>query len=129
MSSRVLVTGAAGFVGQYVVAELLKRGHTVVGLDNYSKYGDLASAFDDHPNYEGYRGDAKDVELMTSLLVGCDHLIAGAAMIGGIGYFHDLAYDLLAENDRIMAGTCDAAINAFKQGTLQKVTYISSSMV
>lgn len=129
MTSRVMVTGAAGFVGQYVVAELLARGNHVIGLDNYSKYGELASAFDDHPRYTGVRGDAKDSALLTELLDGCHHLVAGAAMIGGIGYFHDLAYDLLAENERIMAGTCDAAIKAFREGSLQKVTYVSSSMV
>src|SRR5206468_1619742 len=35
----VLVTGSAGFIGGYVVEELLRRGYFVVGLDNYSKYG------------------------------------------------------------------------------------------
>jgi nucleoside-diphosphate-sugar epimerase len=129
MSEQVLVTGAAGFVGRYVVAELLGRGYRVVGLDNFSKYGEVRSGFDDHPRYRGVRGDAKDAGLLAELLGGCDHLIAGAAMIGGIGYFHALAYDLLAENDRIMAGTCDAAIAAFRTGSLRKVTYISSSMV
>jgi UDP-glucose 4-epimerase len=63
------------------------------------------------------------------LLMDCDHLIAGAALIGGISYFHAYAYDLLATNERIMASTCDAAIRAHRQGKLQKVTYLSSSMV
>ena len=40
----------------------------------------------------------------------CDHFIAGAAMIGGISYFHAYAYDLLATNERIIAASCDAAI-------------------
>ena len=44
----------------------------------------------------------------------CDHLIAGAAMIGGISYFHTYAYDLLATNERIIAATCDAAIRAHR---------------
>jgi nucleoside-diphosphate-sugar epimerase len=66
---------------------------------------------------------------MTELLMDCDHLIAGAAMIGGISYFHHYAYDLLATNERIMAATCDAAIRAHRQGKLQKVTYMSSSTV
>jgi nucleoside-diphosphate-sugar epimerase len=50
-------------------------------------------------------------------------------MIGGISYFHTFAYDLLATNERIMAASCDAAIRAFGSGKLQKVTYMSSSMV
>jgi nucleoside-diphosphate-sugar epimerase len=50
-------------------------------------------------------------------------------MIGGISYFHTYAYDLLATNERIIASTCDAAIEARRAGRLEKVTYISSSMV
>src|SRR5690606_17776469 len=67
--------------------------------------------------------------LLTELLDGCQHLIAGAAMIGGISYFHTYAYDLLATNERIMAATCDAAIAAHRDGGMEKVTYLSSSMV
>ena len=66
---------------------------------------------------------------VSELLAGCDHCIAGAALIGGIAYFHTYAYDLLAQNERIIAATCDAAIKAFEAGRLQKVTYLSSSMV
>src|SRR5829696_8790242 len=127
--SRVLVSGAAGFIGGYVVEELLERGHHVVGIDNYSKYGKVAKSFDGHCNYQLVEGDCRDVPLMTGLLSGCDHFIAGAALIGGISYFHTYAYDLLATNERIIAASCDAAIRAFKVGGLQKVTYLSSSMV
>jgi len=127
--SKVLVTGSAGFIGGYVVEELLSRGHEVVGLDNYSKYGPVSRSYDSHPRYHFTEGDARDVELVTELLADCDHLIAGAAMIGGISYFHAYAYDLLATNERIMASTCDAAIKAHQNGKLKKVTYLSSSMV
>lgn len=127
--AKVLITGSQGFIGGYVVEELLNRGHHVVGLDNYSKYGRIAKSYDSHSNYTFVEGDATDVNVMTELLMDCDHLIAGAALIGGISYFHAYAYDLLATNERIMASTCDAAIRAHKQGKLQKVTYLSSSMV
>lgn len=126
---RVLVSGAQGFIGGYVVEELLARGHSVVGVDNFSKYGKVAKSFDAHPDYELVEGDCRDVALMTELLSGCDHFIAGAALIGGISYFHAYAYDLLATNERIMAASCDAAIAAHRAGRLQKVTYMSSSMV
>jgi nucleoside-diphosphate-sugar epimerase len=126
---RVLVSGSAGFIGGYVVEELLKRGYAVVGLDDFSKYGKVRKSYDDHPRYRLVEGDARDVGLMTELLAGCDHFIAGAAMIGGISYFHTYAYDLLAANERISAASCDAAIAAHRDGRLRKVTYLSSSMV
>ncbi|MFD6755468.1 NAD-dependent epimerase/dehydratase family protein [Micromonospora gifhornensis] len=127
--AKVLVTGSAGFIGGYLVAELLDRGHEVVGVDNFSKYGPVSHSYDTHPRFRFVEGDARDTDLLTELLDGCDHLVAGAAMIGGISYFHAYAYDLLATNERIMAATCDAALRAHRDGTLRKVTYLSSSMV
>jgi nucleoside-diphosphate-sugar epimerase len=127
--AKVLITGSAGFIGGYVVSELLGRGHEVVGLDNFSKYGPVTRSYDDHPAYRFVEGDARDVDLLTELLADCDHFVAGAAMIGGISYFHTYAYDLLATNERIMAASCDAAIRAREAGRLQKMTYVSSSMV
>ena len=127
--STVLVSGSAGFIGGYVVKELLDRGHSVVGLDNYSKYGPVRRSYDDHPQNRFIEGDARDVDVVAKALTDCDHFVAGAAMIGGISYFHTYAYDLLATNERIIASSCDAAIEAHRRGRLEKVTYLSSSMV
>jgi len=127
--SKVLVTGASGSIGGFVVERLLAGGHEVVGLDNLSKYGPVAKSYDSAAGYRLVEGDARDVDLLAKLLADCDHLIAGAAMIGGIPYFHAYAYDLLATNERIIASTCDAAIDAHRRHRLQKVTYLSSSMV
>jgi UDP-glucose 4-epimerase len=126
---KVLVSGSAGFIGGYVVEELLRRGYSVIGIDDHSKYGPVAKSYDDHPDYRLVVGDVRDTGLLTDLLVECDHFVAGAALIGGISYFHAYAYDLLAANERIMASSCDAALAAHRDGRLQKVTYISSSMV
>ena len=98
-------------------------------MDNYSKYGRVQRTFDLDPHYRLVEGDAKDAALLTELAQNCDHVVAGAAMIGGISYFHEFAYDLLAENERICAATFDAAVSAFKHGRLQKITVLSSSMV
>jgi UDP-glucose 4-epimerase len=127
--AQVLISGSSGFIGGYLVAELLERGYRVVGVDNFSKYGKVSKSYDGHPNYTLVEGDARDVGLMTRLLADCDHFVAGAAMIGGISYFHTYAYDLLATNERIIASSCDAAIAAHRSGRLRKVTYVSSSMV
>ncbi|MGH9027078.1 MAG: NAD-dependent epimerase/dehydratase family protein [Acidimicrobiia bacterium] len=126
---RVLVTGSSGFIGGYVVEELLRRGYGVVGVDNHSKYGKVAKSYDDNPAYRLVDADARDADLLSGLLGDCDHFIAGAALIGGISYFHSFAYDLLATNERITAASCDAAIKALQSDRLQKVTYMSSSMV
>lgn len=126
---KVLVTGSAGFIAGYLIEELLTHGYQVVGLDNYSKYGVVERAFDTNPNYSGVEGDAKDVALLKELLAGCDHLVAGAAIIGGISLFHELAYDLISENERITAATFDAAIWAHRNASLRKITVVSSSMV
>jgi UDP-glucose 4-epimerase len=126
---KVLVTGSAGFIGGYLVEELLARGYSVVGVDDFSKYGKVAKSYDHHPRYSLVEGDARDAGLLARLLADCDHFVAGAAMIGGISYFHTYAYDLLATNERIIASSCDAAIAAHRSGRLKKVTYVSSSMV
>jgi UDP-glucose 4-epimerase len=126
---KVLVSGSSGFIGGYLVEELLGKGYSVVGIDNHSKYGKVKRSYDDHPHYWLVDGDVRDTPLLIDLLEGCDHFVAGAALIGGISYFHTYAYDLLATNERIIASTCDAAIRAFRGAQLRKVTYISSSMV
>lgn len=126
---RVLVTGAAGFINGYLVPELLEVGHEVVGVDNFSKYGPTRKSYDDHPRYRLVEGDAKDVGLLRELVRGCDQVVAAAAMIGGISYFHEFAYDLLAENERILASTFDAAIEAHRRAELERIVVLSSSMV
>lgn len=126
---KILVTGSAGFICGYLVDELLKSGHEVYGIDNFSKYGKVEKSYDKHPNYHFTFGDVKDVELMKRLAGECDQVLAAAAMIGGISYFHEMAYDLIAENERIAAATFDAAIWAFKNKSLKKINVMSSSMV
>jgi UDP-glucose 4-epimerase len=126
---KILVTGAAGFICGYLIQELLDNGHEVIGLDNFSKYGRSLKSYDQHPCYRFVEGDAKNVGLMKELLTDCDQFVATAAMIGGISYFHEFAYDLLAENERITASAFDAAIDAHQNHKLQKITVLSSSMV
>lgn len=126
---KTLVTGAAGFISGYLIEELLKAGHEVIGLDNFSKYGPVGKSYDSHPRYTFVKGDAKDLQLLVNLLEDCDQFVAAAAMIGGIAYFHEFAYDLLAENERITAAAFDAAIRAHQRFRLQKITVSSSSMV
>ncbi len=126
---KILVTGSAGFISGYLVDELLNHGHTIIGIDNYSKYGKVEKSYDHHPNYYFVEGDVKDTALLKNLIEDCDQIIALAAIIGGISLFHEYAYDLLAENERIIASTFDASIWAFRNKHLSKINVLSSSMV
>ncbi|MCF7835502.1 MAG: NAD(P)-dependent oxidoreductase [Candidatus Marinimicrobia bacterium] len=126
---KILVTGSKGFIAGYLIEDLLKNGHSVVGIDNLSKYGPVEKSYDNHSDYKFVEGDAKDVDLMKDLIADCDQVVGLAAKIGGISYFHQFAYDLLAENERITASTFDAAIWAFQNKKLKKINILSSSMV
>jgi UDP-glucose 4-epimerase len=126
---KILVTGSAGFIAGYLVEELLNHGHEVIGIDNFSKYGPVHKSYDSNSKYTFVQGSATDASILKELAADCDQIVAIAAMIGGITYFHEFAYDLLAENERITAATFDAAIWALKHGHLKKINILSSSMV
>lgn len=63
---KVLVTGAAGFIGSTLSLRLLERGDTLIGLDNHNDYYDPSvkearlARFVDHPNYTHIRADLAD---------------------------------------------------------------------
>ena len=126
---KVLVTGSEGFIGGYIVKELINKGYEVVGIDNLSKYGKLVKSFSEDKNYKFIQNDVKDRDLLLEEMSDCEYLIAGAAMIGGISYFHDYAYDLLSENEKIISTTTDIAIECQKNHKLKRTVFLSSSMV
>ena len=124
----VLVTGSQGFIGSYVVQELLDNGYNVIGIDNYSKYGDINRKHDKNPNFTLYTIDITRPDLFMGIgtqLMGVEYIIHLAARIGGIKYFHKYAYDLLAENGAIDNAVCNLA----RILKVKKLVYFSSSMV
>jgi len=121
----IIITGSQGFIGSYLCNEFLDAGYDVTGIDNYSKYGNVSRSHDKHERFILLRHDlAKSFPDISA-----DYIIAGAAMIGGITYFHKYAYDLLSTNERILANTFDSAIRSYKENILKRIVVLSSSMV
>ena len=70
MAERVLITGAAGFIGSHVTEALLARGDGVVGIDDFDdfyspaiKRANLAEALP-HPRFTLLEGDVRDADAM-----------------------------------------------------------------
>lgn len=128
---KVLITGSQGFIGSYLCNEFLNHDYEVYGVDNYSKYGILHRSHDSHENFRLHVGDICNQDWFDSLCnyIKPDFIIAGAAMIGGISYFHKYAYDLMATNERILASTFNSAIKLYKENILKRIIVLSSSMV
>lgn len=81
MNKTVAVTGAAGFIGRWVVAELLDRGHTVYGLDNFSNGSERnIKSFRDDVDFHIDEGDVRSREdvdrLFKENVDACIHLAA-----------------------------------------------------
>ncbi|HAM71861.1 MAG TPA: hypothetical protein DCM86_09485 [Verrucomicrobiales bacterium] len=82
MKSRILVTGAAGYLGSILCEVLLREGYAVRALDNLY-YGET-SLFHlcANPDFEFVRGDARDEKGLRPLLRDVDAIIPLAAMVG-----------------------------------------------
>lgn len=82
MKQRVLVTGAAGYLGSILCEHLLAAGHEVHAVDNMM-YG-VPSLFHlcSNPNFHFQRGDVRDQALMQKMIKGMDVIIPLAAIVG-----------------------------------------------
>ncbi len=85
---KILLTGAAGFIGFHTAQVLLARGDTVVGLDNLNAYYEptLKEArlkiLQEHPNFSFIKGDILDRPTVAKAMKGCDRVIHLAALAG-----------------------------------------------
>ncbi len=79
---KVLVTGAAGYLGSILVPELLSRGYKVTALDTFQRNDTSLVGLCAEPNFEPVRGDARNEAIVKSLLKDVDIVIPLAALVG-----------------------------------------------
>jgi dTDP-L-rhamnose 4-epimerase len=79
---RVLVTGAAGFIGSQVADLLVAKGHDVVALDALLPQAHGGQAPEWSRRHDLVRGDVRDAALLDRLLKGVDAVCHQAAMVG-----------------------------------------------
>ena len=79
---RVLVTGAAGYLGSVLCETLLAAGHRVTGLDVMAHGVPSLLHLCAHPHFEFVRGDVRDEALVRQQLKGADAVLPLAAVVG-----------------------------------------------
>jgi nucleoside-diphosphate-sugar epimerase len=122
---RILVTGAAGFIGRWVVAELLARGHTVLPIDNLVAGDEENLAeFAGHPGLLPFeQGDVRDAGACRRWTAGVDAVAHLAASISVQDSIDDPATTF--END--VVGTFQLLEGARASGA--RVLFMSTCMV
>lgn len=123
MNTTVLVAGSEGSLMQAVIPTLLAQGHTVIGADNFFRYGTVER---ERP-YTFIQGDLCDEAFVEKIFTehSIDYVLQAAARIFGVRGFHKYPADILSFDVRLHQNILASA----KKHGVKRVAYISSSMV
>jgi nucleoside-diphosphate-sugar epimerase len=119
MSKRVFITGAAGLVGQNLIAHLSAAGGTaIVGLDKHAH--NLAILGSLHPEIELIEADCAEPGSWQEALRGCDELIMLHAQIGGL-HREEFVRNNVTATRRVLAAAAG--------GRVSHLIHVSSSVI
>lgn len=118
---KILVTGSEGSLMQEVIPLLMQKGHIVIGVDNFARYGEIER----ERKYEFIRGDLTDPAFVDEVVRDVDAVMQAAALIYGVGGFNKYPADILSKDINLHQNIMQAML---KNG-IKKMVYISSSMV
>ncbi|MBF0288329.1 MAG: NAD-dependent epimerase/dehydratase family protein [SAR324 cluster bacterium] len=119
MKKRVLVTGAGGFIGHYLVKFLKERGYWVRGVD--IKHPEYEATFAD----EFFLLDLRKFDNCLTSMIDIDHVYALAADMGGMGYIETHKGEIIKNNTLINMHTIEAA----RLHNVDRYFYTSSACV
>ena len=119
----VLVTGGVGFIGSNLVEHLVKEGHSVRVLDNFSlgKMENLAAV---KQKVDVIKGDIRDFETVKKASKGMD-VIFNQAAASASPMFRDHLRESVAANVDAFVNL----LNACRQNDVKKLIYASTSSV
>ena len=129
---KILVTGAAGFIGFFTAKKLLERGEDVVGLDNFNDYYDVrlknsrAAILDPYKNFRMARIDLEDRSAMEKLFASekFDKVVHLAAQ-AGVRYSIENPHSYISSN---IVGTMNI-LEGCRHHDVEHLVYASSSSV
>ena len=120
---KILVTGAAGFLGSFLSEELLNHNYRVVGIDNF--FRGKKEYLPKHKNFTFYKLDLVNNAKKLNEIIKKEkpEMIFHYAAINGTKYFYDIPYQVINDNVRMtqnVLGSC-------KKSSVKKIIYASSS--
>jgi UDP-glucuronate 4-epimerase len=129
---KVLVTGAAGFIGSFTSKQLLERGDIVVGIDNFNDYYDVslkearAAMLTPFDNFSMVRADISDRCALEKLFAeeGFDKVVHLAAQ-AGVRYSIESPHSYIQSN---IVGTMNV-LEGCRHNNIKHLVYASSSSV
>ena len=128
--TRVLVTGAAGFIGSHLVEALVRRGDEVVGIDNFDRFYPRAMKernlreIGPAPGFTFHEQDMRDVEALRARLTR-DTVIVHLAARAGV---RPSLADPVGYADTNVTGTA-AVLEAARRAGVSRIAFGSSSSV
>ena len=120
---RFLVTGGAGFIGSNIVEELLKKGHSVRVLDNFST-GKRENLKEFKSDIELFEGDIRSYHIVRQAVSGIEVILHQAALPSVPRSINDP----ITTNEVNVTGTLNI-LDAAKDAGIKRIVYASSSSV